>query len=397
MSDAEPRGLPRQVKGLAAVSLLNDFASEMVYPLLPAFLTRTLGAGPIALGALDGASDLVASVLRWGSGRLADRPGWRVRLIGSGYLIAVLFRPVVALATAAWQVVAIRMVDRLGKGLRSPARDALLADLTPGPLHGRAFGLHRSADHLGAVLGALVAWELVRRGLPIRDVLALSVIPGVLTLITLWVTLGRRADMRAGLHPPLQQPAVPAAVESKVPSALVLLALVAAVRLPETLLLLRLQDVGLPVAMAPLLWAVLHVVRSASSYPAGMATDRLGVNATLGLGAVIYAATIAGMGATSAAATSIVLFLGHGLAAGLLEPAERAAVARVVGTRRGRAFGTYQSIAGVGALASGLGYGWLYQAGGGAVALAAAGGLVTVAVAAWLSRGREAGRRVDGG
>src|SRR4051812_1181394 len=128
-SAIRPSGVPPAVKGLSLVSLFNDFASEMVYPLLPAFITRTLGGGPLLLGLLDGASELTSSVLKWVSGRLADRPGWRKPLILGGYATAILVRPLIALSNRAWQVVGFRVVDRVGKGLRTAPRDAMIADI----------------------------------------------------------------------------------------------------------------------------------------------------------------------------------------------------------------------------------------------------------------------------
>src|SRR5437764_479266 len=156
-----PDRLPRQVKLFGWVSLLNDFASEMIYPLLPAFVTGVLGGGPQALGALDGAAEFAAAVVKLGAGRLADRTSRRGPLIVLGYLIAVVVRPVIAVTGAAWQVIGLRVVDRLGKGLRTPPRDALIADATPADLVGRAFGLQRGMDHAGAVLGPILAgWRL---------------------------------------------------------------------------------------------------------------------------------------------------------------------------------------------------------------------------------------------
>src|SRR3989441_7159399 len=149
VASAAAARLPRQVKLFGAVSLLNDFASEMIYPLLPALVTGVLGAGPQALGALDGAADFAAAFVKLGAGRLADRPAGRGRLVVLGYAVAVLVRPVIAFAAAAWQVIGLRVVDRLGKGLRTPPRDALIADVTPPPLRGRAFGLQRGLDHAG--------------------------------------------------------------------------------------------------------------------------------------------------------------------------------------------------------------------------------------------------------
>ena len=186
--------VPPAVKGLSLVSLFNDFASEMVYPLLPAFVTGTLGGGAALLGLLDGAADLTSAVLKVVSGRLADRPRWRAPLILVGYATAVLVRPLIAVAGAAWQVVGFRVVDRVGKGLRTPPRDALIAGITQPALRGRAFGFHRGADHFGAVLGSLAAWYLLSRGIEVRRVIEWSVLPGLVAFAVLAVVLrGARA------------------------------------------------------------------------------------------------------------------------------------------------------------------------------------------------------------
>src|SRR5437667_6986230 len=153
VASAAAARLPRQVKLFGAVSLLNDFASEMIYPLLPALVTGVLGAGPQALGALDGAAEFAAAFVKLGAGRLADRVPLRGPMIVLGYFIAVVVRPVIAITGAAWQVIGLRVVDRLGKGLRTPPRAALIADVTPAELRGRAFGLQRGMDPAGAVLG----------------------------------------------------------------------------------------------------------------------------------------------------------------------------------------------------------------------------------------------------
>ena len=188
-SSFPPSRVPPDVKGLSLVSLFNDFASEMVYPLLPAFVTRSLGGGPLALGLLDGAAELTSSVVKWISGRLADRPGWRRPLILWGYATAVLVRPLISVASSAWQVVGFRVIDRFGKGIRTPPRDALIAEITPPPLRGRAFGFHRAADHFGAVLGSLAAWFLLSRGADVRSVIGWSAVPGVLAFVVLALVL----------------------------------------------------------------------------------------------------------------------------------------------------------------------------------------------------------------
>src|SRR6266699_2088293 len=188
--EVAPARLPRAVKLFGLVSLLNDFASEMIYPLLPAFVTGVLGAGAGALGALDGAAEFAAAVVKYGAGRLADRPARRGRLVVLGYATAVLVRPLIAFTGAAWQVIGLRVVDRLGKGLRTPPRDALIADVTPAALRGRAFGLQRGLDHAGAVLGPLVAWWLLAPGggsANVRAVIAWSIVPGVVVLaLAIW-------------------------------------------------------------------------------------------------------------------------------------------------------------------------------------------------------------------
>src|SRR5216117_1635002 len=191
-SGAAASRLPRAVKLFGFVSLLNDFASEMIYPLLPAFVTGVLGAGPQALGALDGAAEFAASVVKFAAGRLSDRPARRGPLIVLGYAIAVLVRPIIAVTAAAWQVIGLRVVDRIGKGLRTPPRDALIADVTPTELRGRAFGLQRGMDHAGAVLGPLVAWWLLTMHVAqLRTVIAASLVPGVLVLaFAAWAVRG---------------------------------------------------------------------------------------------------------------------------------------------------------------------------------------------------------------
>src|SRR5438094_5418062 len=173
-----PSRRPRQVKLFGWVSLLNDFASEMIYPLLPACVTGVLGGGAQALGALDGAAEFAASVVKFGAGRLADRPARRGPLIVVGYAIAVVVRPLIALTAAAWQVVGLRVVDRVGKGIRTPPRDALMADVTPAALRGRAFGLQLGTDHAGAVLVPLLAWWLLApRSADLRTVAAPGLVP----------------------------------------------------------------------------------------------------------------------------------------------------------------------------------------------------------------------------
>jgi MFS family permease len=375
--------LPPAVKGLSLVSLFNDFASEMVYPLLPAFVTGTLGGGAALLGLLDGAADLTSAVLKVVSGRLADRPRWRGPLILVGYLTAVLVRPLIAVSSAAWQVVGFRVIDRVGKGIRTPPRDALIAGVTPPRLRGRAFGFHRGADHFGAVLGSLAAWYFLTRGFDVRRVIGWSVVPGLLAFVLLAGVL-RAVPMPAPVTSPAAA-ATPADVGGRV-FWVPLLALTGLTffRLPEALLLLRLQDTGVAVAVVPLVWAGLHVVRSATSYPGGWLADHLGPRATVAAGGLVFAAVAGVLGLALTPSAAVVTFLALGFVAGLTESAERAMVARLSPVRTGRGFGLYHALTGATALPAGLIFGWIYQSVSGPAALTASAVGMVAAVMVWL-------------
>ena len=382
--------VPRTVKGLSLVSLFNDFASEMVYPILPAFVTGPLGAGALALGVLDGAAELTSAVLKVVSGRLADRPRWRAPLILGGYATAVLVRPLISVAAAAWQVIGFRIIDRVGKGLRTPARDALIAAVTPAELRGRAFGFHRAADHLGAVLGSIAAGYLLALGLGVREVIGWSALPGMVAFLLLALLLRGTRAAAAPARGPERGGTLTDAGGRVFWGPVLVLAALTFFRLPEALLLLRLQELGVPVASIPLVWAGLHVVRSASSYPGGWISDRLGPRATVAAGGLLFAAVAAGFGGRLASGWAIAVFLLLGPVAGLTESPERALVARLAPVRTGRGFGIYHALTGVAALPAGLVFGGVYQRFGGPVALWGSAAGMVAGVAAWLAvtRGR---------
>jgi hypothetical protein len=378
------RGIPPTVKGLSLVSLFNDLASEMVYPLLPALVTGPLGAGALALGALDGAAELTSAAIKMLSGRLADRPRWRAPLILGGYATAVLVRPMIAVAGAAWQVIGFRIIDRVGKGLRTPARDALIAAVTPPELRGRAFGFHRGADHFGAVLGSVAAWYLLERGLAVQDVIGWSALPGGLALLALALLLrGTRISGGAPANGSGTR-AIDAAGRVFWGPVLVLAALTF-FRVPEALLLLRLQDLGVAVPAVPLVWAGLHVVRSASSYPGGWISDHLGPRATVAAGGLLFAVVALALGSELSPAGAVAAMLLLGPVAGLTESAERALVARLAPVRTGRGFGIYHALVGATALPAGLTFGALYQGAGGPAALLGSAAGMVAAVAVWIA------------
>jgi MFS family permease len=388
--------LPAVVKSLGAVSFFNDFASEMVYPLIPALVTRTLGGGAAALGVLDGVAEAAASLAKLGAGWLADRPARRRPMVVAGYLVATVTRPVMALAQAAWQVIGLRATDRLGKGLRNPPRDAVIADATPVAMRGRAFGFHRAMDHAGAVVGPLVATALLSiAGLSVPDVFVWSVVPGVIAVaVVSWALRGEAGSGTAreagsGKREVRMEPSEPA---RRAPLLLLIVGFAFA-RLPETLLVLRLQDLAVPVAVIPLLWAALHVVRTVASYPGGWLTDRLGPGRAMVSGWFIYAIVITGLGIAGSAGGAIGWFLAFGLVAAATESAERAFVARVGGlARRGRAFGVYHASVGLAALPGGILFGELYQR-----ASARTACVVSALLALGLCVGLLAGRRIERG
>src|SRR5437773_1790164 len=398
-----PSRLPRQVKLFAWVSLLNDFASDMIYPLLPAFVTGVLGAGPQALGALDGAAEFAAAFVKLGAGRLADRVPWRGPMIVLGYFIAVVVRPVIAITGAAWQVIGLRVVDRLGKGLRTPPRDALIADVTPAELRGRAFGLQRGMDHAGAVLGPILAWWLLApRGgsANVRAVIGWSIVPGVAVLVLAsWAVRDGAATGGSGRQQAANasEPMPPSAALSRLlPPPLLAISFFYLLRMPDTLIILRSQELGVPVAIVPLLWAAVHVVRSSSSFLGGAASDRLGPGRTMWAGWLVYAVLAAGMARAGTAAAAWGLFLALGLVSGLTESPERALVARLAGARQGSGFGAYHGITGFAALVGGVALGGVFQRYGAATAFlaSAAGGLMLVL--GWPLVSRNASPQVRG-
>ncbi len=376
-----PKPLPATVRGLSWVSGLNDAASEMVYPLLPAFLVGSLGAPAVALGVLDGAADLTAALLRVASGRLADRSDRRGPLVFLGYVVAAVARPLMALARVVPVVIGLRVLDRVGKGLRSPPRDAMLAEAVEPGERGRAFGFHRAFDHGGAVVGSLLAWACLSSGIAVTHVLALSAIPGVAMLMVLGSTLRHRA---ASPVAPTVNHATPSAPATVYWSAVAMLALLIAVRVPETLLLLHLQQGGVSVVAVPLVWAGLHVVRSAAAYPAGRLVDAFGERSAVALSATLGALGAVGFALAPSVGWLVLAFLAVGLVAGVGEPAERTMVARLAPRGIGRAYGEAQALFGVTALLAGLGYGLLFDARGSTTALLTWAAFAVLGTLAWL-------------
>ncbi|HYH80504.1 MAG TPA: MFS transporter [Longimicrobium sp.] len=350
---------------LSVVSLLNDTASEMIYPLLPIFLTGVLRAGPALLGLIEGVAEASSSLLKLASGVIADRFGRRKQLVAWGYGIAAVGRPLIAVAGAGWQVLAIRFTDRVGKGLRTAPRDALLADSVPPALRGTAFGIHRAADHAGAVLGPLIASALLLLWPgDLRRVFALALVPGLITLaVVLWkVTEPPRPAAAAVIVPKQVLPRI-AEMGPVLPRYLGVVALFALGNSSDAFLLLRARELGVAVAAIPLLWAALHASKVLWSLVGGRLSDRVGPRAAIVAGWLVYAAVYAGFAFADAPWHAWALFLVYGLFFGLTEAPEKALVAALAPAGlRGSAFGWYHAAVGVAALFASLLFGAVWSA-----------------------------------
>jgi len=386
IDSTSPSGRPRlgrNVLVLAAVSFLTDASSEIIYPLLPIFLTTVLGASASAVGAIEGLAETTSALLKLASGWWSDRVSRRKPLVVAGYALASLARPLVAVAQSATQVLAIRVTDRVGKGVRGAPRDALIAESVDPRIRGRAFGFHRSADHAGAVVGPLVAFALLRWGhLELRTVFLLAAIPGVLSVLVLVV--GVRETTRAVSA--ASQPASVARPHVGVPLGRRFWTFLASVFLftlgnsTDAFLILRANQLGVSVALVPVLWAALHVVKSAASIPGGALSDRLGRKPLILVGWATYAAVYFGFGRATESRQAWALFLAYGLFFGLTEGSERAMVADLVGrNRRGTAFGWYNLAIGIGALPASLLFGVVWDRFGPAAAFDVGAGLAVAA------------------
>jgi MFS family permease len=386
-----PRGLPRTVWVLAAVSLLNDAASEMIAPLLPIFLTLTLGAGPAIVGLIEGAAEAATSVLKLIAGRLADRGVDRRKLVIGGYAIANIARPLLGFVASWTQVLALRLADRAGKGLRSAPRDALLAASVDSEVQGRAFGVHRSADHLGAMVGPLIAAGLLAMGLQIRSVFLIAGVLGAITIGTLVIGLKSTPPQDAKVVTPKAPPLVWRGLDPSLRAFLVAVAAVTAATVPEALIVLWALERGIAVVWIPVLWAVAHAVKAGVAWPFGELADRLGAMRVLAFGWPLRVAALLALAYLEpAGAAAWMLFIAYAGSLAATEAAERSLIAAAAPRAvQGTAYGWYHLFAGLGALPGAWLIGYLWQTSGSRPALLAAaviGGLACIAAAALAAR-----------
>lgn len=373
--------MSKTVVYLGLVSFFTDLSSEMIYPLLPIFLSNVLGAGALVLGVIEGLAESTAAFLKVVSGLWTDRLRHRKPLILWGYSLSGVARPLIGLASV-WPVVLIlRFVDRIGKGIRTSPRDALIADVTEPNQRGRAYGLHRAMDHAGAVVGPLVAAGLLLFGpISLRHVFLLAAIPAAMVMLILIARV--------------KEPARPLATKQLVSGSFahwsdlggeykyLLLALLVFTlgNSTDAFLLLRLSDAGIPAAWVAVLWSLHHGVKTLSTYVGGRLSDRIGRRRMIHLGWLVYAIVYFSFGLADSPAALIVVFLAYGIYFGLTEPAERAWVADLVPEHFiGTAFGYYHGVIGVGALPASLLFGFLWHRFGAIIAFVSGAGLAIAA------------------
>jgi MFS family permease len=380
------------VWALGWVSFLSDVSSDMIFPLLPDFLTRVLGAGPAVLGLIEGVAEATASLMKAVSGWWSDRSRRRKPIVVAGYSIAAVARPLIGLAASWPQVLAIRFADRVGKGIRTSPRDALLADLVPAGERGRAYGLQRAMDNAGALAGPLIAAALLKFFIDDeRHVFLLAAVPGALAVAVLaWRV---RESPRAALAP--SPPAtenvlsrrnrhrVGGALPARLKVAIAIFVVFTLASATDAFLLLRARDLGIALWQLPLLWAMFNGLKAAAGVPGGILADRLGRVRAILAGWVVYAVAYFGFALASRPEHVWGLFAFYSVFFALTEGAERALVADLAPPAlRGRAFGAFHASVGLAALPASVLFGVLWKAFSPGVAFFAGAALAVIAAVA---------------
>ena len=381
--------LPRTVLVLGFVSLLNDAASEMITPLLPIFLTATLGAGPAIVGFIEGLAEATASILKLVSGRLADRGVSAKGLVVGGYALSNVGRPLIGLATGWLAVLLLRFLDRVGKGLRTAPRDAFIAGAVGPAQRGRAFGFHRSMDHAGAVIGPLLAFALLAAQADLQQVFLASAVPGAFVLLLLVL----------GLPAHQQLPSAPAqrfewrALHGRLRAMIVVAGLLALASVPEVFVVLWATQAGMSVTWVPLVWAAASLAKMLIAMPAGILSDRVGRLPLLLGGWSARVAVLLALAFLQPGAVGVwCLFIAYSATLAVTEPAERSLIGDHADVReRGTAFGLYHLTGGLLVLPGAVLFGALWEGLGSSVAFATAA--VVTALAAVLMLAIGSGRR----
>jgi len=351
--------LPANVKLLGAASLLNDIASEMIFPLMPMFLLGLPGGSKTYLGLIEGVADSVASLLKLWSGAWSDRAGWRKGFVVFGYGVTALVRPFSGLALLPWHLFAVRISDRIGKGVRTSPRDALIADSTDPAIRGRAFGFHQAMDHLGAAVGPVLAIVfLLFWPNHVRALFLLTTIPGLAVVALLVFGL---KEVPAKQSPPehLKLTLKPFGWQFRLYLAALFIFTLG--NSSDAFLLLRAQEQGVPQAYLPLLWCAFHIVKSVSNLLAGKASDWLGPRPMLIAGWALFAGIYLAFALAATGWQVWLIFLSYGFVYSLTEPASKAMVTRLgPSDRKGLAFGWFNFTIGIATFPASLLFGELY-------------------------------------
>ncbi len=355
-------GLSKNVRSLGWVSLFNDIASEMIYPLLPLFLNTVLGAGVVFIGLIEGIAESVSSFLKLFSGWVSDRFRKRKGLIFFGYALASITRPFIGLATSAYHVLLLRFFDRIGKGVRSSPRDALLSQSCGEEERGKAFGFQRAMDHAGAMTGPLIASLLMAAVTKdLRIIFLLAFIPSLFSLWILWrgVIDIQKEPSSSSSPPKLNWKGW----NRRFKYFLLIITLFTLGNSSDAFLLLRAQDLGLNIVTIPILWFIFHLSKTVFSIPGGALSDRIGRRKVMILAWTVYGLVYLGFAFASKAYQVWILFIAYGFFYGLSEGTEKAWVADLVEeSKRGTAYGAYHFCIGIAALPASLLMGLIWKA-----------------------------------
>jgi MFS family permease len=354
-------GTRKNIFFLGLVSFFNDFASEMIYPLLPLFLTIVLKAGAASLGVIEGVAETTASLLKFLSGYWSDKYRRRKPIFASGYALSNAVRPLMGLAGSWWHVLLLRFSDRIGKGIRTAPRDALMADSAQESKRGLVFGFQRAMDNAGSIMGPLAAALLLPLlNNDLRTLFFLSAIPGVLALVVVFFFVREvkpkkspeRMTIKDGLR----------GVDGNFRYYLLVVLFFTLGNSSDAFLLLRASNAGIPEALIPILWMVLSIVKAVTGIPGGYISDKIGRKKVIISGWVVYAAIYVAFAFVTTSTGIWVLFGLYGIYFGLTEGAERALVADLVGEdRRGTAYGLFNLTVGIAALPSSVIFGVIWQ------------------------------------
>lgn len=357
---SQPPRLAGTVILLGLVSLLNDISSEMIVPVLSAFIITLPGGSPVFLGQLEGAADSLASLLKLFSGPWSDRLKRRSGLVVLGYCLALVTRPFIGLATNAWHVFPIRLADRFGKGIRTAPRDALIADVTLEGQRGRAFGFHRAMDHVGAVIGPLLAslylWYFPGN---YQGLFLLALVPGVLVVVSLFLFLREPERHVAEKKPAFTLTLAP--FDNNFRLFLLALVLFTLGNSSDLFLLTHAQRLGVPVYLLPILWGAFHVAKSVGNLWVGSWVDRVGPKRMILAGWLVYGVVYLLFGFAQSAWQVWLLFFGYAVFYALTEPSEKTLVASLVpAERKGLAYGWFNFALAVATFPASLLFGWIY-------------------------------------